>query len=63
MENSYKTTGISMPTEILNEIDVVADGWYTSRSKALVRIYQEWKRARETQAKEIEAQADVTEAV
>lgn len=37
---------ISMPDEVLEEIDQVADEWFTSRSQAIVRIYLEWKRLR-----------------
>lgn len=42
-----KKIAISMQSEVLEEIDTVADEWFTSRSAAIVRIYQEWKRARE----------------
>lgn len=38
-----KYTGVSIPDEVLSEIDEVAKGWFTNRSKALVRIYLEWK--------------------
>lgn len=38
-----RNTGITMPDEVLNEIDQVADAWFTTRSKAIVRIYLEWK--------------------
>lgn len=39
-------TGISVPAEVLNEIDKVADDWFTGRSKAIVRIFIEWKELR-----------------
>ena len=35
--------GIALPDEVLVEIDEVADSWFTDRSKAIVRIYLEWK--------------------
>lgn len=35
--------GVSIPDEIVTEIDQVADSWFTDRSKAIVRIYLEWK--------------------
>ena len=54
---------ISVPDELLVEIDNIAESWWTTRSGAFVRIYQEWKRARETQAEETEAKAEVVEAV
>lgn len=42
-------TGISLPEEIINEIDRVAAGWFSNRSDAIVRIYQEWKQLRQNQ--------------
>lgn len=44
-----KYTGVSIPDEVLNEIDEVAKGWFTNRSKALVRIYLEWKQLKSAQ--------------
>lgn len=40
---ALKSTGISIPEEVLNELDVVAKSWFTDRSKAIVRIFIEWK--------------------
>ena len=34
---------VSMPAEILSEIDRVTAHWFTNRSQAIVRIFQEWK--------------------
>jgi metal-responsive CopG/Arc/MetJ family transcriptional regulator len=44
------TRSISMPEEIFGEIDNVAEGWYTNRSQAFIRIYQEWKQLKRQQA-------------
>lgn len=37
-------TGISIPIKVRDEIDLVANVWQTDRSKAISRIFQEWKR-------------------
>jgi Arc/MetJ-type ribon-helix-helix transcriptional regulator len=36
---------ISLPENILDEIDRQAETWYANRSHAIVRIFQEWKAA------------------
>ena len=40
------TFGISIPDEIKEELDQLTESWYTDRSKAIIRIYQEWKELR-----------------
>ena len=44
MATTRETRSISFPPEILKEIDGYAEKWFTSRSEAIVRIFQEWKR-------------------
>lgn len=34
---------ISLPFEVWQEIDEVKDGWDGNRSRAILRIYKEWK--------------------
>lgn len=46
-EKAEKVT-ITLPALILEEIDQVADAWFTSRSAVLTRIYLEWKQANRT---------------
>lgn len=45
--NTYKEEkfkfGVSMPPEIVAQIDEQVRQWHTNRSQALVRIWQEWK--------------------
>jgi len=38
------TFGVNLPDELQKELDEIAKVWYSSRSKAIVRIFQEWKR-------------------
>jgi metal-responsive CopG/Arc/MetJ family transcriptional regulator len=37
------TRSISLPEEIMEALDQVAKKWFTDRSKAIVRIFQEWE--------------------
>lgn len=41
------TRSISLPEEIMDAIDKVAEGWYTDRSKAIIRIFVEWRECQE----------------
>lgn len=45
--NPYKEEkskfGVSMPPEIVAQIDAQVRQWHTNRSQALVRVWQEWK--------------------
>jgi len=34
--------GVSVPDELLEEVDGIARGWSSNRSNAIVRIIQEW---------------------
>lgn len=45
------TRSISFPQEILKRIDEIAKNeWYTDRSAAVTRIFQEWEQFRLEQA-------------
>lgn len=38
------STGISLPEQTMAEIDVLAAEWFTTRSSAIHRLLQEYKR-------------------
>lgn len=42
-------TGISLPEEIMGELDRVAAQWFSNRSDTIVRIFLEWKQLRQAQ--------------
>ena len=35
--------GVSIPSDLADELDEITAKWYTNRSQAIVRIFLEWK--------------------
>ena len=40
------TRSVTMPEELMTEIDEVARQMYTNRSQLLIRVWQEWRQFR-----------------
>jgi hypothetical protein len=48
-DTEIQVKALSMPNHIWVEVDEQAAKWLTSRSAAMLRIYQEWKQANRPQ--------------